>query len=99
MRRDDVLNELRALQAELARLGVAHLFLYGSVARDEATLESDVDLLVEANDRQFSVFDLVTVRDRLREALAAPVDVHDFGGFRRLATFRARIEPDLIRVF
>ena len=47
MTRDDVLNALRAHQATLSkRFGVAELALFGSFARDQASDESDVDILV-----------------------------------------------------
>ncbi len=47
MRRDDTLALLRAHQADLGRFMVKSLSLFGSVARDEAGPESDLDLLVE----------------------------------------------------
>ena len=48
MNRDEVLDLLRAHKPTLAeRFGVTDLALYGSYARDRATSESDVDVLVE----------------------------------------------------
>ena len=47
MERDEILRRLASHRAELARLGVRSLALFGSVARDEAGSASDVDLLVE----------------------------------------------------
>jgi hypothetical protein len=38
---------LRAHEAELRRAGVQHLSLFGSVARGDAKVDCDVDLLVE----------------------------------------------------
>lgn len=47
MNRDNVLNMLRANKATLAqRFGVTELALFGSFARDQATDDSDVDILV-----------------------------------------------------
>ena len=47
MNRDEVLNVLRAHKAILAqRFGVTELALFGSFARDQATDDSDVDVLV-----------------------------------------------------
>lgn len=47
MNRDNVLNILRANKATLAqRFGVTELALFGSFARDQATDDSDVDILV-----------------------------------------------------
>ena len=48
MNRDEVLDKLRTHRETLAeRFGVTGLALYGSFARDQATPESDVDVLVE----------------------------------------------------
>ena len=48
MNRSDVLSLLRAHKTALARrFGVAELSLFGSFARDQATVDSDIDLLVQ----------------------------------------------------
>lgn len=47
MRRDEILHLLGKQQAELKRFGVKSLALFGSVVRDEAGPQSDVDVLVE----------------------------------------------------
>ena len=47
MRRDEALTLLRAHTADLPRFHVKSLALFGSVARDEAGPESDLDLLLE----------------------------------------------------
>jgi predicted nucleotidyltransferase len=83
MRRDQALQLLRDNRAALARLGVAHLFLYGSVARDHASAESDVDLLIEPGDDRFSLFDLMRVQDACTRLLGHPAEVHDYRGLAR----------------
>ena len=48
MTRDDVLALLRTHKASLAqRFGVTRLALFGSFARDQATDDSDIDILVQ----------------------------------------------------
>jgi len=47
MRREEALRRLRAARPEWKRLGVAHLAIFGSLARDEARAGSDIDILVE----------------------------------------------------
>lgn len=74
MRRDEVLTILRAHQAEIAAFGVSSLALFGSVARDEAGPESDVDLLVEF-DRPVGLFTLVRLQNFLAALLGRPVDL------------------------
>lgn len=46
MRKEEVLALLRSRWPELCALGVAELYLFGSLARGEARPRSDVDLLV-----------------------------------------------------
>lgn len=47
LKRDDVIALLKASKSELEKFKVKSLLIFGSVARDEANNESDVDLLVE----------------------------------------------------
>ncbi len=47
MRRDEAIAILRAHTEELTRFGVRSLAIFGSVARDEARPDSDLDLLLE----------------------------------------------------
>lgn len=48
MRKDDALNLLEGHKQEMVRqFGIRHLAVFGSIARDEAREDSDVDVLVE----------------------------------------------------
>jgi hypothetical protein len=47
MKRQKVLRLLRAHQAELSQRGITSLSIFGSVARDQAEKNSDVDILVD----------------------------------------------------
>lgn len=99
MQRDEVLARLRANGDRLVALGARHLYLYGSVARGEASPDSDVDLLVDPVDETFTIFSLATLKERCGEILGVEADVHDYGGYERLPAFRDRVGNDLIRVF
>ena len=74
MRRDEALRILAEHRAELAALKVKQLRLFGSVARDEAGPDSDVDLLVDF-DRPVGYFHLFRVQAHLEELLGTPVDL------------------------
>jgi uncharacterized protein len=75
MRQDIVLEILRQKNAELTKkFGVKSLSLFGSVARNEAASDSDVDLLVEFN-RPVGYFGLFALQDYLEELLGCPVDL------------------------
>ncbi len=47
MRRDEVLKILHEHRTQVNKFGVKSLAVFGSVARDEARADSDVDVLVE----------------------------------------------------
>ena len=75
MSRHEVLSTLRAQQAVLhARFGVTRLDLFGSVARDEAGQDSDVDLLVEF-DRPVGMFRFMELQSHLEGLLRCGVDL------------------------
>ena len=46
MKRDEAISRLQQHEADLKRLGVEHLYMFGSTARDEAGDDSDVDLFL-----------------------------------------------------
>lgn len=73
-RRDQLLSELRSCKEPLEAHGVSALYLFGSVARDEATVSSDVDLLVEFSSVP-SLFDLSRLRLDLQDRLGRNVDL------------------------
>ncbi len=68
MTRQEVLDKLEANRTELRRMGVKSLSLFGSLARDEATDDSDVDLLVEF-DRPIGLFQFIRVQQHLQKVL------------------------------
>jgi len=77
------------------RFGVQSLTLFGSVARDETTAKSDVDLLVEFN-RPVGYFGLFALQDYLEQLLGCPVDLGTPDSLK--PHFRERVKRDLIRV-
>ncbi len=73
MRRDAALKVLREHKQELKeRYGVTRLGIFGSVARDEAADESDVDVVVEMVP---DLFRRVSLKDELEAILGAKVDL------------------------
>ena len=80
MERDRVIALLRAHEPELRAAGVERLSIFGSVAREEAGPNSDVDVLVRLNPdakrRGFAYFGrLAELRQQLEQILGCPVDV------------------------
>jgi predicted nucleotidyltransferase len=75
LRRDEALAILSEHQAELKQeFAVKSLAVFGSVARDEARADSDVDLLVEF-DQSVSLFEFVGLQQHLEGILGRKVDL------------------------
>lgn len=73
MTRDEVVAVLRSHFDELRQLHVRSLALFGSVARNEACADSDVDLMVEF-DSVPPLHLFFEVKRRLETLLGRPVD-------------------------
>ena len=98
MGRDQVVSLLRQHEPEFRDAGVAALFLFGSVARDQARDVSDVDLFFDlARPQGFTLFDLVALQQRMREILGAEVDLMTRKGIHPRR--RPRVEAEAIQVF
>jgi uncharacterized protein len=73
---NDVLQTLRAHERELRLLGVSHAAVFGSVARGEATVESDIDVLVELDEhRAMGVFEYARLKVYINQLLDGTGDV------------------------
>jgi predicted nucleotidyltransferase len=96
MKQDAVVQILKQKNAELTnQFGVKSLLLFGSVARNEATATSDVDLLVEFN-RPMGYFGLFALQDYLEKLLGCSVDLGTPNSLKPY--IRERIMGELIRV-
>ena len=96
MKQDAVLQLLKQKNAEMERqFGVKSLLLFGSVARDEATPVSDVDLLVEFN-RPVGYFGLFALQDYLEKLLGCSVDLGTPDSLKPY--IRERVMGELIHV-
>ena len=72
--RAEVLRILGEHKEELAsRYGVTRLGIFGSMARDEASVASDVDVVVEM--KRPDLFYMVHIKEELEDALHCPVDI------------------------
>lgn len=75
-RRDEIIEQLRQHRQRLDRFGVRSLSLFGSVVRNQARRDSDVDLLVEFEPgRPDGLFEFVELKNLLEGLLGRPVDL------------------------
>jgi uncharacterized protein len=100
MKREDALVTLSRLEPSLRSQGLAHLYLFGSVARNDATPGSDVDVAFDvepALELKFSLIDQSRVMRQISEALHAPVDLVERAYLRpRIAE---NVATEMIQVF
>jgi uncharacterized protein with HEPN domain/predicted nucleotidyltransferase len=96
VRRAEALRRLAEHREELAALGVDSLALFGSVARDEAGPNSDVDLLVDVR-RGTGLFGFVGIQQRLEEILGSKVDLVSRPAIKR--QLREQILSEQVPVF
>jgi uncharacterized protein len=96
--RSTVIERLKAHEAELRAMGVTALSLFGSVARDEAGPDSDVDLLARIDrERIRTLYDLGGLADHVEQVLKTRVDILTEPIEKpRLA---AEVERDRVHVF
>lgn len=73
--RNDVITRCRQVEADIRRLGVRRIALFGSLARGEANADSDVDLLVEFEPGGKSFDHFLALSELLERLLGRRVDL------------------------
>ena len=87
-----VLRKLKPLLKE--RFGIIRLGVFGSVARNEASKNSDVDIVVEMPP---DLYAMVHAKEQLEEALQARVDLVRYRN-RMNSLLKERIEREAVYV-
>jgi len=97
MNRDAAIATLKAHEAELKKLGVDHLYLFGSTARDEAGVDSDVDLFFDYERGKLGLFELMDVKEAAARILQCKTDIMTRDSLHK--TLRQKIEASALQVF
>ena len=97
MQRDEAIEKLKQHEAELRRLGVQHLYLFGSTARGEVREDSDIALFFDYERGKFGVFKLMDVKELTSCILGHKADITTRDSLHRL--LRSRIEASALQVF
>jgi predicted nucleotidyltransferase len=91
---DAVVAALRAHEAELRAAGPRHLSLFGSAARGEVGVDSEVDLVAELDsDAHISLIRLASIEQRLRNILGRKVDLLTEPVWKRTVADQYRAGP------
>jgi predicted nucleotidyltransferase len=73
--RDEAIRRLQTIASEIRRLGVRRLALFGSVLRNEARPDSDVDVLVEFDPTEKTFDRFMALAHLLEDTLERRVEV------------------------
>ncbi|MBF0487311.1 MAG: nucleotidyltransferase domain-containing protein [Nitrospirae bacterium] len=97
MERNEAMIRLKQHEAELKRLGVERLFMFGSTARGEAIGDSDVDLFFDYEKGKFGLFKLMDVKEHAALILGCKTDVMTRDSLHHV--LREQIEKSALQVF
>jgi predicted nucleotidyltransferase len=96
--RNDIIATLRAHEPELRHRGVLHAALFGSVARNEATLASDIDIMVEIDpEAQISLVEYIGTTHYLADLFPVHVDVDVDVDVANRRTLKPHVRPEAER--
>jgi len=94
--RDEAISLLGNCKQGIAeKYGITALGLFGSVARDEATDTSDIDVVVQSD--TLDLFTLVHIKEELEAAFHRPIDVLHYRS-RMNPYLKRRIEQEAVYV-
>ena len=97
MNSDEAIERLREHEADLKRLGVERLYLFGSTARGEAKDDSDVDLFFDYEKGKLGLFELMDVKEYATRILGGNTDIMTRDSLHKM--LRQTIEATAVRVF
>jgi len=96
MEREEVLSAIMSFRdLKQDEFGIVRIGVFGSIARDEITSASDVDIVVELDHPD--LFALVGIKQELEELLHRPVDVVRYRK-RMNAYLKRQIEQEAVYV-
>ena len=97
MQKAEAIAQLKRHAEPIKAFGATSLYLFGSVARDEAQAH-DLDLFIDYDrESRFNAFDLVGIKQYLEQTLGVEVDVTTRDGLHPM--LRSAIERSAVRVF
>jgi len=97
MDRAVAIAKLREHETELKQLGVEHLYLFGSTARDQAREDSDVDLFFDHPLGSLGLFQLMDVKEAANRILGQKTDIMTRRSLH--ARLRPEIEASALQIF
>ena len=97
MHREQAIAQLKQHEAELRRLGVKRLYLFGSTARGTAREDSDINLFFDYERGKLGLFELMEIKERTSCILGRKADIMTRDSLHKV--LRRRIEASALQVF
>ncbi len=97
MTRDEAISRLKQHEHGFKRLGVEHLYLFGSTARGEAREDSDVDLFFDHPEGSLGLFQLMDIKEAAARVLGRKTDIMTRRSLH--PALKQGIEAAAVRVF
>ena len=98
MNRLEAIDKLKRQAQAIKAMGATSLYLFGSIAQDEAGRGSDLDLFIDYDSNgRFNAFDLVGIKQLLESELGIDVDITTRDGLHPM--LRTDIEQSALQVF
>jgi predicted nucleotidyltransferase len=98
MNRLEAIDRLKRQAQAIKAMGATSLYLFGSIAQDEAGRGSDLDLFIDYDPNgRFNAFDLVGIKQLLESELGIDVDITTRDGLHPM--LRTDIEQSAFQVF
>ena len=97
MKRDEAISRLKQHEADLKRLGVEHLYMFGSTARGDAQEDSDVDLFFDHEKGKLGLYELMDVKEQAASILGCKTDIMTRNSLH--PRLKERIEKSAVLVF
>ncbi|PIQ09810.1 MAG: nucleotidyltransferase [Ignavibacteriales bacterium CG18_big_fil_WC_8_21_14_2_50_31_20] len=96
MGRSEIISRIEDFKNNRAKeFGILKIGIFGSVARDESDVESDVDIVVKMESQD--LFKLIGIKQNLEEILQLPVDIISYRETMN-SFLKRRIDKDVIYV-
>lgn len=94
------LQKLKDIAYMMAKkYNLTDVFLFGSVARDEETENSDIDLLFHTNNMDMDIVDLIVMQDDFSAHLGRPVDMITINSAKENRFFFKKILSEAICLY
>jgi predicted nucleotidyltransferase len=97
MTRDEAISRLKRHEPGFKRLGIEHLYLFGSTARGEARENSDVDLFFDHPEGSLGLFQLMDIKEAAAQVLGCKTDVMTRRSLR--PALKQGIEASAVQIF